>query len=221
MHRFNFYFFTLLLIFVFTGTANAQFGLAFKYVSGFEDIPSNVPNRTNDRLQQNGASLALDYRIKMVNYGLLFGPEVALKYLSTNGIDVYDVSNLEVGKVSSIKSFGVNLPVTIYPFHFNQCDECPTFKKANFFKNNFFVQPVIGYELRNWTTDPSGIVDDIKEQFVVAGIGIGADIHFGKIIRLSPIVQYKQNFPITDNVLYHQKLKPASLEVGVRLGWGR
>ena len=139
MHRFNFYFFTLLLIFVFTGTANAQFGLALKYVSGFEDIPSNVPNRTNDRLQQNGASLALDYRIKMVNYGLLFGPEVALKYLSTNGIDVYDVSNLEVGKVSSIKSFGINLPVTIYPFHFNQCDECPTFKKANFFKNNFFV----------------------------------------------------------------------------------
>ncbi|MCO6459949.1 MAG: hypothetical protein J5I59_00980 [Saprospiraceae bacterium] len=221
MHRFRYVVFTLILITIFSYSASAQFGLTLKYVADYEDIPSNVPGRTNDRLRQDGGEIALDYRIKLVDYGVVFGPEVAVKYAAVKGIDIFDGGNLEIGKVDAIKSLGFNFPVTIYVFHFNQCDECPTFKKPNFFKNNFFVQPVIGYEYRSWDTTPADTPLKINDQYVIAGMGIGVDIHLGKYLRLSPIIQYKQGFPMVENPLYNKNLKPSFVEAGVRLGWGR
>lgn len=214
---------TLILFFYFFSLTDvhAQFGISFKYVLDYEDIPSNIPGKANDRLSQQGSQVALDYRIKLVNYGVLFGPEIFAKMVRIKGIDIFDASNLEVGRVKSIRSFGMNIPVTIYPFHFDQCDECPTFSRQHFFKNHFFLQPVVGYELRNWVNEPDNVVPEINEHFAMAGLGLGLDFFAGKYVKISPILQYKHYFPLTDNSLYQSKLKPAAFEAGVRIGWGR
>ena len=214
--------FTLVfLISCFSYSANAQFGISIKHAFDYEDIPSAVPNQTNERSLQHGGVIAMDYRVKIVDYGVNFGPEIFAKMIRAKGIPVNDVGGIELGKVKEIRSFGINIPVTMYVFHFNQCDECPSFKRKNFLKDNFFIQPVIGYEIRNWTTDPTDITENITEHFIAGGIGAGVNIMAGKIIRIAPIVQYKRNFSLTENALYKTKLQPSILEVGVRVGWGR
>lgn len=215
-------FFTFWVILVLNvHSAQAQFGLAIKHVFDYEDIPSVEPGRSNDRLLQHGGQLALDYRIKVVNYGIVFGPELIAKMVRVKDVPLFDNNSLPTGSVKNIRSLGINIPVTIYPFHFDQCDECPSFKRQHFFQNNFFIQPVVGYEARNWVTDPAEVTETINEHFVIAGFGIGADIKAGKIVRFSPIVQYKYNFALNENAHYHSRLKPSMLEAGIRIGWGR
>ena len=213
-----------LIIFVFglQNQAKAQFGISLKHAFDYEDIPNTTPNQPNERLLQYGGVIALDYRIKMVNYGVLFGPEIMAKMIRAKGIAIIDENSTEqIAEADQLRSFGINIPVTIYPFHFDQCDECPSFKKKHFFTNAFFLQPVVGYEMRNWTTDPADVIEDITEHFIVAGFGVGVDIKAGQIIRISPMVQYKQNFALNENTHYKTKLKPSILEVGIRVGWGR
>ncbi len=215
-------FITLLFLALgFQNSGYAQFGVSIKHAFSYEDIPHTTPNQPNLSLLQHGGVIALDYRIKMVNYGVLFGPEIMAKMVKTKGIPIIDENTEQIGEVDKLRSFGVAVPVTIYPFHFDQCDECPSFKKKQFFTNAFFVQPVVGYELRNWTTSPADVIEEVTEHFVVAGLGVGVDIKAGDIIRISPLVQYKRNFGLNDNSHYKTRLQPSILEVGIRVGWGR
>lgn len=209
------------IISLFSEKSYGQFGLAIKHAFDYEDIPNSTPGQVNERLLQHGGVIALDYRVKLVNYGVHFGPEIMAKMVRAKGIDIFDSNTEKIGEAKNLRSFGFNLPVTMFIFHFNQCDECPTFKRQHFFKNNFFIQPVIGYELRNWVTEPSDIVDDINEHFIMGGLGIGVNIHASKLIKIQPTLQYKRNFGLNDNSLYKTKLQPSILEAGIRIGWGR
>ena len=219
--RFLIVFTLIFFLTISTDKAFGQFGIAIKHAFDYEDIPNNVPGQVNERLLQHGGVIALDYRIKLVNYGIHFGPEIMAKMVRAKGIDIIDSNTEKIGEADNLRSLGINLPVTIFLFHFNQCDECPTFKRQHFFKNNFFIQPVIGYEMRNWTTDPADITEDINEHFIMGGLGIGVNIAASKLIKIQPTVQYKRNFGLNDNAHYKTKLQPSILEVGIRVGWGR
>lgn len=218
---FPFVIMALLILCGFVNNASAQMGIALKYGLHYENYPGDVPGLPNKTEKMNAGIVALDYRLKLVNYGVAFGPEIYGKFIKPKELLLTSPEDPEGKYFESIRSIGLAIPVTIYPFHFDQCDECPSFRSKNQLTHTFFIQPVFGYEYRDWQIDAPTFPDPINEHMVVAGFGLGVDILLTKYLRLSPMAQYRHFFGMTERAYYDRKASAGSLELGMRLGWGR
>lgn len=210
--------FSILFIFIFLCTSSylsAQYGIRFQYIASLNDFPDTK----NESSLSQGGMIALDYRYGFKNYRMGIGLMPYAKIIIPKGNFIIGVKDGEGILLDNAKAFGANFTFTYYPLDIIKCD-CPTInKKGLWLKQSLFLEPQLGYELRNYKPKVSDGLD-FRDQFITAGLFVGVDMRMLSSLTLSPLLGVRKHFELGRSKRLDNVSNPFGVEVGLRLGWG-
>jgi len=178
------------VLFLFIASANAQFGVAFKYEKNNYSEWNNKVDFENDRIFQNDVSIGVNYWFRLKKHRIEFLPEISYTLKNTeksiSGIVPSPIFEMDLTRI------GLQFHTQIYPMDLEGDCNCPTWGKDNdFIKKGlyFSLSPGIDYLIPNATFEQSDVELDPLIAFKI-GAGLGIDIGINKQFTISPFILF-------------------------------
>lgn len=204
----------VLFLLLISASASAQFGIRSFYnvnsTAGWDQALERQTGIDSKTFAPSG-SIALDYWFQLKSARIELYPMLQYHYASsihnTNSSD-YIHPNL--------RQYGFGIASHIYVMDLEGDCNCPTFsKQGSFFSKGFFLLAGAGVDV-NITE-----IRSAKESYVKPNLSVGAglDIGISDLLTITPIVQYRYQFPMQWDELQAQSSSYGRVMFGARLGF--